>query len=201
MHSYIVVGKDEELIGEKVGVLTKKLKSASMSFALAKIADVRELNSFTRLSIDKPTSIIIENIDKATHETLNAFLKNLEEPQENISYILTCSSVHGLLPTIVSRCQIISVGGSQKKSGMSEVKKFLNDSTHNKLEFVGKIKDRGEAIDFVEKVVMACHELLHKSKPDYQKLQSSIESANLTLKALNANGNVALQLTNLVINL
>src|SRR5690625_7732943 len=40
-------------------------------------------------------------------EAVNAFLKLLEEPSENVMFILTSSRPEQLLPTIVSRCQEI----------------------------------------------------------------------------------------------
>lgn len=50
---------------------------------------------------------IINNIDNCSLIVLNKLLKFLEEPNETIA-ILTCSNVDKVLPTIVSRCQIIN---------------------------------------------------------------------------------------------
>ena len=53
------------------------------------------------------TIIVITNIEKMRKEAANAFLKLLEEPSENLVFILTTDHIHSLLPTITSRCQII----------------------------------------------------------------------------------------------
>ena len=53
------------------------------------------------------TVIVITNIEKMRKEAANAFLKLLEEPSENLIFILTTDHIHSLLPTITSRCQII----------------------------------------------------------------------------------------------
>ena len=53
------------------------------------------------------TIILISNIEKMRKEAANAFLKLLEEPSENMVFILTTDHIHSLLPTITSRCQII----------------------------------------------------------------------------------------------
>ncbi|HKI45974.1 MAG TPA: DNA polymerase III subunit delta' C-terminal domain-containing protein [Balneolales bacterium] len=53
------------------------------------------------------TIIVITNIEKMRKEAGNAFLKLLEEPSENLVFILTTDHIHSLLPTITSRCQII----------------------------------------------------------------------------------------------
>ncbi|HCY06078.1 MAG TPA: hypothetical protein DHS57_01960 [Erysipelotrichaceae bacterium] len=50
---------------------------------------------------------IINSIDKCDPRVLNKLLKFLEEPNDTVA-ILTCSNVDKVLPTIVSRCQIIN---------------------------------------------------------------------------------------------
>ncbi len=50
---------------------------------------------------------IIDGIDGFTREAANSFLKTLEEPQKNTLIILTSSNWQAVLPTIVSRCQLI----------------------------------------------------------------------------------------------
>jgi DNA polymerase-3 subunit delta' len=51
---------------------------------------------------------IMEEADKMNQEATNALLKFLEEPPAGVVAILLTSNIHGLLPTILSRCQIIS---------------------------------------------------------------------------------------------
>lgn len=51
--------------------------------------------------------IIMRDAHKLRDEAANAFLKTLEEPNPNTSFILTTSNLNALLPTIVSRCQIV----------------------------------------------------------------------------------------------
>ncbi len=52
---------------------------------------------------------VIENIERLTLESANCFLKTLEEPPSNTILILTTSFSELVLPTIVSRCQIINL--------------------------------------------------------------------------------------------
>src|SRR3990167_9092947 len=125
MHAYLIVSTDDEKREAKVEELTKKLRAKALMFSLAKIEDARALNSFTNLKVDSPTAIIINSVEEATDEAANAFLKNLEEPQEELYFILTAESIHKVLPTIVSRCQIVKVnnplrGKSEKLKVKSE---------------------------------------------------------------------------------
>jgi len=72
--------------------LARKIGKNIINFPLAKIEDVRNLKKFIKLSQKLKTTVTIYNIDHATNETLNAFLKILEEPQRNINYIITFTS-------------------------------------------------------------------------------------------------------------
>jgi len=47
--------------------------------------------------------------DAANIETMNAFLKTLEEPPGNAVILLTAERADDLLPTIVSRCEVIAL--------------------------------------------------------------------------------------------
>ncbi len=47
--------------------------------------------------------------DAANDEAMNAFLKTLEEPPANVLILLTAARADDLLPTIVSRCEVINL--------------------------------------------------------------------------------------------
>ncbi|HAP66506.1 MAG TPA: DNA polymerase III subunit delta' [Nitrospinae bacterium] len=74
-----------------------------------KIGAIRELQR--RLSLKsyegKKKLAIIDNAEDMTREALNSFLKTLEEPLGETVIILITSNTHSLLPTVVSRCQVI----------------------------------------------------------------------------------------------
>lgn len=50
---------------------------------------------------------IIDRVDLLGMQAANAFLKTLEEPPENVVLILLGRTQAGVLPTIVSRCQVV----------------------------------------------------------------------------------------------
>ena len=72
-----------------------------------KIASVREVkrNLSMSASVEGRRCIIIIRADEMTSESSNAFLKTLEEPQDNVTILLTTSRHDSILPTILSRCQ------------------------------------------------------------------------------------------------
>src|SRR5690625_4921077 len=51
--------------------------------------------------------LIIEDMDKMTTSAANSLLKFIEEPEGEITILLLTTEVQQLLPTIVSRCQLI----------------------------------------------------------------------------------------------
>lgn len=54
---------------------------------------------------------ILQHIDNATVESMNSLLKMLEEPTPGIYAIFTCDNIERVLPTIISRCQVIHFKG------------------------------------------------------------------------------------------
>lgn len=52
---------------------------------------------------------VIDNFERASTGAANALLKTLEEPPKHVILILTASSLNQLLPTIISRCQILTL--------------------------------------------------------------------------------------------
>ncbi len=52
---------------------------------------------------------IIRQMEQATAEAANCLLKTLEEPPAHVILLLTASQADALLPTIVSRCQVLNL--------------------------------------------------------------------------------------------
>ncbi len=73
---------------------------------------VRE--SVVRLANLRPSSgrwrvFIIPAVERMTPNTVNALLKTLEEPPEGVVLVLTSAEPEHLLPTLLSRCQIVTM--------------------------------------------------------------------------------------------
>lgn len=72
--------------------------------------------SFKKSSLEGKAKIyIIENIEYATKEAMNTLLKMLEEPTEGIYALFTANNASRVLPTILSRCQVIDIKPDNKK--------------------------------------------------------------------------------------
>lgn len=103
-----LLGPEQESESEEEGASTKKTKKKTQ----ISVAQVRELSSFLSLTSHRSGGLRVVLIFPA--ETLNlasanALLKMLEEPAKGIIFILVTQQLQRLLPTIISRCQKISM--------------------------------------------------------------------------------------------
>jgi DNA polymerase-3 subunit delta' len=76
-----------------------------------KIGQVRELQRELSLSPHEGRwrVSVLADFERATIEAANALLKTLEEPPAQVILMLTATEADVLLPTIVSRCQVLSL--------------------------------------------------------------------------------------------
>jgi len=70
------------------------------------VRDIKRVSSLTSVEGAKKLFLVFD-ADKMNPEASNSLLKTLEEPTENTLLILTSSDKDRLLPTIISRCQLI----------------------------------------------------------------------------------------------
>lgn len=76
-----------------------------------KVGDIRALNesrSYSSIAGAK-RAFIIENCDNFNLSSANALLKNLEEPKDDITYILTANNISSLPATVRSRCRVYTL--------------------------------------------------------------------------------------------
>ena len=84
----------------------KIIEADGMFIKKKQIIDLQQ--EFSRSPIEGKIRIyIIRDCDKMRPEAANAMLKFLEEPDNNIIAILMTNNYNNILPTIISRCQII----------------------------------------------------------------------------------------------
>ena len=83
---------------------------------------------------------IIRNADAMRSETSNSMLKFLEEPENNIIAILMTNNINAILPTIVSRCQIIRLNNDNNNNNNNVNNDEIDMLT---LEFIKSIENNG----------------------------------------------------------
>lgn len=81
-------------------------ESANGQYLVEQVRDVVADVMLAPIQADKKI-YILDRADRMTDSAANAFLKTLEEPPDDVVIILLASSREGVLPTIVSRCQVV----------------------------------------------------------------------------------------------
>lgn len=72
-------------------------------------------NEFSKTSVEKGAKIyIIKDLDLINISAANSLLKFLEEPHPNTYAILTTANIHRVLPTIISRSQVVQFASLDK---------------------------------------------------------------------------------------
>lgn len=195
MHAYLIVGKNEQKNEKEVESLVKKLHAKRIDMKFKTIAEAREISVSLKLKKSIKTAIVLKNVDEASHEALNSFLKSLEEKSKNTIFILTSKNVSDVLHTIKSRSQIINVAGERNIStGLEKMAEdYLLGNSGEKLRIAGEIKKRDEAKEFLEAVLIVAKKKFLKDTP--KKLAAICDQIHRALEKLNKNCNVNLTLT------
>lgn len=107
------MGEDEKRQGAGADTDSGSQPPSSASGAAAgtqiRIQQIRALDDFTALSSHRGYRVgIVDPADALNPAAANAFLKTLEEPPAHTCFILISRNQSRLLPTLRSRCQILS---------------------------------------------------------------------------------------------
>lgn len=113
---------------------------------------------------------VVHHAEKLSIEAANAFLKTLEEPPENVHFVLSTSSLHQILPTIRSRCQSIWLpsASNEPSSEIHESSQFFESNS-----FISSFQ---KAADLTKDKTLYKQQLLHWIE-DYHNKQSSQNTA------------------------
>jgi len=87
------------------------------------VDQIRQLSEFLSYSrsFNSYRVVLINQVERMNQNAANSLLKSLEEPTDNTVIILLASQLSKLLPTIKSRCQILSLKTPQK----AQAKKWI----------------------------------------------------------------------------
>lgn len=103
-----LLSPEQETDADDTAVVTKKTKKKTQ----ISVTQIRELSGFLSMSSHRSDGLRIVLIHPAEALNLasaNALLKMLEEPAAGVVFILVSQQLQRLLPTIISRCQKISM--------------------------------------------------------------------------------------------
>ena len=93
------------------------------------VAQIREMITYTNKSVfnNMPRFILIDNIENLNKNSVNALLKIIEEPNENVFFILINNCEKNILPTLRSRCLAFRINFTFNES-MNVSSQILNEN-------------------------------------------------------------------------
>lgn len=148
-------------------------------------------------------AVVLEAFWGMTIDSQNAFLKVLEEPPSNTIIIILVNSLDFLLPTVLSRCNLLNLEKDQKleKENLEKYLKILNQI--QKKEGLLKLaqdngKNREEALNFLANLIFAAHQNL-SNDTNLKIFIKKFQSTYTIIKTANVSPRFALE--NLFLNL
>ncbi len=102
-------------------------QKAKRSASNVSVDDVRRLRSFLSLSAEEGgwRVVIVDSADDMNLNAANALLKSLEEPPPQTVFLIVSSSPGRLLPTIRSRCRLLTLEPLNKTDLVKAVRQAL----------------------------------------------------------------------------
>ncbi len=208
MHAFLVTGGTKE---SRMNWVTKTLNDREVSafdrMVLASeegtlgVASVRDFTKRLSLAPFQGTLLagIIEDAHRLTVEAQNALLKTLEEPGPKSMLYLSAINADVLLPTIASRCQVISLGATDQYTQddllqcFKTLKQMIDARPGERIKLIDAIApDRDAAKAWVERAIASAHqELVHTggglATPPKESATQLIRRLLLAQRQLSAN--------------
>ena len=204
--NYLIISNKKEICFEWFNNLKKTFSVNSADAVVIntqnqiKIKDIRQVQKDIKL---KPHSseyklVYIYNADNLGLEASNALLKTLEEPPGNSIIVLAATNLEKILPTVISRCQIIRLKSQIKEVDLdNELEEIKKMKIYEKFEYAKKISQNQNINDWFEKLITSLRKKL------------DIKKNRLVLKQIikyqgiiqNTNANKQLVLENLMLDI
>lgn len=118
-----------------------------------KIEMVRKI--LERLSMTRQAQykiLLIQSLERMTHDAANSFLKMLEEPPEKTIFIMTTDNIRLILPTILSRVRVVKFNSVSHAYLKEKLKSLYPESEEETLETVNLLSlgKTGKAVHLME---------------------------------------------------
>lgn len=122
------------------------------------------LQTYLTVTSESPRVVIIEDFQTANAVMANAMLKTIEEPPDNVYFIIITNTIHTVLPTIISRCMALPftavsddiIRDTLKKEGITgDIEQAIisghgNPALVRQLAIEGQLKMLSLAVDIMD---------------------------------------------------
>ena len=215
--SYILSSIDDNFINLKITELSKELEVNPISADFMQIIPddekqsigIEKMRALKKWMTIKPYNgenkiAVIINAQMLTIEAQNSILKELEEPNTGCFTVLSTNNHNLLLPTVLSRCELIQDFSNFQDISGENILKLSKVEQFKYIESILTIKDkvvRNERIKKVIKDLLLDLERDLLSDKNNLTIRKNIELAEQTYKMITSNTSKRLALENLIINL
>lgn len=232
MQSFLIIGSDQNKIDTTLEELYQKYEVFEIDRTILSTASLLEETKPEKLSIgiaeikkiqkklflkpikSKMKAVTITEAEHLTPQAQNALLKTLEEPPDNTIIILVAPSEEVFLPTILSRCTILTlnkpnINADQDDNNLEDILQKIPDWEIGQRLKQAEIlaKERQTAILWITSAILSARSLLRHSIAN-DKMED-ISTLNKTIKTLQSYGqdikttnvNLRLALENLFLSL
>lgn len=198
MQSYLIVGGKQEQRKETADKIISRRKVSRFDQIQVEEANIksigidqiRQLQHQLNLKPyhSKVKAALILSAEKLTIPAQNAMLKMLEEPPQNTLIILASPRAGLLLPTIISRCQIIRLPFLNQKiynPGLITLNSILKSGVGERLKIAGEIaSSREKAIEFCQSQTIIWRNKMKKAPTGVAGAESQVKTIRALQKAL-----------------
>lgn len=206
-HAYLFCGQNQDCLfaesqkfSQQLGIHLSEITICNKEEKV-KISELRNIikNIYLKPVLSKYKLIIVANADNLSIENSNILLKTLEECPDYVIIILLANKAKNILPTVLSRCQLIKF---QEKveintESISALEKILDNNLFLKQKFdlLAEISENN-----FEKTINDWIIYFSKQEKNYQN-QLIIEKLFKIKKISNSNMNKKLALENFVLSI
>lgn len=159
--------------------IKKDADKKNIPVAIIRQKILNKINSRPHLS--KIICVLIHNAESLSIGAQNSLLKTLEEPPSYVRIILSVNKTGNLLPTITSRCQILSLKNHQDASVENLLKKIVNLDLVKRFQLAKEIaemdkkqgrKDSQNTLKFIDNLTSDLRNFVkqHANKPEIVKV-------------------------------
>lgn len=107
-----------------------ELLEGKQQIAVDQIRQLSEFISYTR-SFEAYRVILLNPVERMNTNAANSLLKSLEEPASNTVIILVASNLGRIIPTIKSRCQLLTLASPTKTQSLAWIKARAGSGKNN----------------------------------------------------------------------
>jgi DNA polymerase III gamma/tau subunit len=213
MQSILITGKDQEKVQLAAKRICDENKISRFDIEIIEsektvgIGDIRKLQEklFLKPLESEKKAVILEAFFGMTPDSQNAFLKVLEEPPADTIIMILTSSLDFVLPTVLSRCNLINLDKVKQLSeeeiatNLKLISEIRNGSASKALKVAqDNGKDREAALAFLEGLIISLQINLENndkqlSNVELLKILKGLQKTYTIIKTTNVAPRLALE--------